>query len=111
MTSNILQNITRPKTYTVLDDCVYIQIEFDNDCYGFVDLNRFSPVVTQGCELLGTEGTILCSSESQNPYQTTPLAIYLEKDYNFLKIKKDKDQYLTENTNNNLEKKYRELKK
>jgi predicted dehydrogenase len=79
--NGIAKNITRPKTYTVLDDCVYIQIEFENDCYGFVDLNRFSPVVTQGCELLGTEGTILCSSESQNPYQTSPLAIYLEKDY------------------------------
>lgn len=79
----IAKNITRPESYTVLDDCVYIQIEFEDNCYGIVDLNRFSPVVTQGCELLGTEGTILTSSESQNPYQSAPMAIYIDRDYNW----------------------------
>jgi len=79
----IAKNITRPKDYTVLDDCVYIQIEFEDNAYGIVDLNRFSPAVTQGCELLGTEGTILTSSEAQNPYQSAPMAIYLERDYNW----------------------------
>ena len=77
----IAKNITRPQTYTVLDDCVYIQIEFEDNCYGIVDLNRFSPVVTQGCELLGTKGTILTCSESQNPFQSAPLAIYIDQDY------------------------------
>lgn len=79
----IAKNITRPDSYTVLDDCVYIQIEFADNSFGIVDLNRFSPVVTQGCELLGTEGTILTSSESQNPYQSAPLAIYTDKDYDW----------------------------
>lgn len=79
----IAKNITRPKNYTILDDCVYIQIEFEDNCYGIVDLNRFSPVVTQGCELLGTQGTILTSSESQNPYQSAPLAIYIDRDYSW----------------------------
>jgi len=79
----IAKNITRPESYTVLDDCVYIQIEFEDNCYGIVDLNRFSPVVTQGCELLGTEGTMLTSSEAQNPYQSAPLAIYIDRDYNW----------------------------
>lgn len=69
----IAKNITRPKEYTVLDDCVYIQIEFEDNSYGIVDLNRFSAAVTQGCELLGTEGTILTSSESQNPYQSSSM--------------------------------------
>ncbi|MCL4416663.1 MAG: Gfo/Idh/MocA family oxidoreductase, partial [Actinobacteria bacterium] len=77
----IAKNITRPKEYTLLDDCVYIQIEFSDNSYGIVDLNRFSPVVTQGCEILGTKGTILTSSESQNPYQSAPLAIYTDDDY------------------------------
>jgi len=77
----IAKNITRPKEYTVLDDCVYITIEFVDKSYGVVDLNRFSPVVTQGCEILGTKGTILTSSESQNPYQSAPLAIYIDRDY------------------------------
>ena len=79
----IAKNITRPKKYTVLDDCVYIQIEFEDNTYGIVDLNRFSPAVTQGCELLGTEGTILTSSEAQNPYQSAPMAIYIDRDYNW----------------------------
>ncbi|MCL5070563.1 MAG: Gfo/Idh/MocA family oxidoreductase [Actinobacteria bacterium] len=77
----IAKNITKPKEYTLLDDCVYIQIEFSDNSFGIVDLNRFSPVVTQGCEILGTKGTILTSSESQNPYQSAPLAIYTDKDY------------------------------
>ena len=79
----IAKNLTRPSTYTVLDDCVYIQVEFEGGAYGIVDLNRYSPVVTQGCELLGTEGTILTSSEAQNPYQSAPLAVYTDKDYNW----------------------------
>ena len=79
----IAKNLTRPSSYTTLDDCVYIQIEFEGGAYGMVDLNRYSPVVTQGCELLGTEGTILTCSESQNPYQSAPLAVYTDKDYNW----------------------------
>lgn len=77
----IAKNITRPKEYTVLDDCVYIQIEFEDNTFGMVDLNRFSAAVTQGCELLGTKGTILTSSEAQNPYQSAPMAIYIDRDY------------------------------
>lgn len=79
----VAKNITRPKEYTKLDDCVYIQIEFEDNCYGMVDLNRFSAAVTQGCELLGTEGTILTSSEAQNPYQSAPMAIYIDRDYDW----------------------------
>jgi predicted dehydrogenase len=79
----IAKNVATPAEYTVLDDCVYIQLEFEDNSYGIVDLNRFSPVVTQGCELLGTEGTILTSSESQNPYQSAPMAIYIDRDYSW----------------------------
>ncbi|HTX73557.1 MAG TPA: Gfo/Idh/MocA family oxidoreductase [Rectinemataceae bacterium] len=74
-------NLTRPPAYTVLDDCVYIQIEFEDGTRGMVDLNRFSPAVTQGCEILGTEGTILTCSEAQNPFQSAPLAVYSNLDY------------------------------
>ena len=76
-------NLTKPESYTVLDDCVYIQIEFTDGTRGIVDLNRFSPAVTQGCEILGTHGTILTSSEAQNPYQSAPLAVYTDRDYNW----------------------------
>jgi len=79
----IAKNLTRPASYTTLDDCVYIQIEFEGNAFGMVSLNRYSPAVTQGCELLGTEGTIFTSSESQNPYQSAPMAIYIDRDYNW----------------------------
>lgn len=79
----IAKNIATPKDYTTLDDCNQIMIEFEDNTHGYVELNRFSPVVTQGCELMGTEGTILVSSEAQNPYQSVPLAIYTTKDYNW----------------------------
>jgi predicted dehydrogenase len=62
---------------------VYIEIEFEGNAYGMVSLNRFSPAVSQGVELSGTEGTIFVSSEAQNPYQSAPLAIYLDRDYNW----------------------------
>jgi len=79
----IAKNLTKPASYTVLDDCVYIQIEFEGGAYGMVDLNRFSPAVTQGCEILGTQGTILTCSEAQNPFQSAPLAVYTDRDYNW----------------------------
>jgi len=79
----IAKSIATPKDYTTLDDCNQIMIEFKDNTYGYVELNRFSPVVTQGCELMGTEGTILVSSEAQNPYQSAPLAIYTAKDYDW----------------------------
>jgi predicted dehydrogenase len=79
----IAKNTTRPVSYTPLDDTVYIEIEFEGNAYGMVSLNRFSPAVSQGVELSGTEGTIFVSSEAQNPYQSAPLAIYLDRDYNW----------------------------
>jgi predicted dehydrogenase len=79
----IAKRIATSSDYTVLDDCNQIMIEFEDNIHGYVELNRFSPVVTQGCELMGTEGTILVSSEAQNPYQSAPLSIYTDKDYDW----------------------------
>jgi predicted dehydrogenase len=79
----VATSVATPRSYTVLDDCVYIQIEFEGGARGMVELNRYSPAVTQGCELLGTEGTILTCSEAQNPFQSAPLAVYSSKDYNW----------------------------
>jgi predicted dehydrogenase len=71
--------VATPESYTTLDDCVHIQIEFEGGARGMVELNRYSPAVTQGCELLGTEGTILTCSEAQNPFQSAPLAVYTNR--------------------------------
>jgi len=80
---SVVKNIAGPKEYEIIDDFVQIEIEFEDNVHSMVSLNRFSPVVTQGSELLGTEGTIMVSSEAQNPYQSAPLAIYTNKDYNW----------------------------
>jgi len=48
------KNLTRPSSYTTLDDCVFIQIEFENGACGVVDL-----------------------------YASAPLAVYSNKDFNW----------------------------
>lgn len=79
----IARNTTRATEYTTLDDTVGIEIEFEGNALGMISLNRFSPVVSNSTELSGTEGTIFLSSESQNPFQSAPMAIYLDRDYNW----------------------------
>ena len=46
-----------------------------------VSCNRFSPVVSQVTELYGTQGTIYTASDTTNPFQSVPMAVYTDKDY------------------------------
>lgn len=78
----IAKRLATPEDYTPLDDTVWILMEYENSAYGCVSCNRFSPVVSQVTELYGTEGTIFTSSDATNPFQTAPLAVYTDKDYN-----------------------------
>lgn len=63
------------------DDIAWVLMEFEDETISCVSTNRFSPVVSEATELYGTEGTIYLSSDATNPYQSTPLAIYTEKDF------------------------------
>ncbi|MCD6218818.1 Gfo/Idh/MocA family oxidoreductase [Candidatus Calescamantes bacterium] len=65
------------------DDTAVIMMEHENGALGYVSCNRFSPVVSQFTELYGDEGTIFTSSDAQNPYQGSPLAVYTIKDYEY----------------------------
>ncbi|MCL5986459.1 MAG: Gfo/Idh/MocA family oxidoreductase [Actinobacteria bacterium] len=78
----IAKRLAKPATYTLNDDTVWILIEFDNGSYGCVSCNRFSPTASQVTELYGTEGTIYTTTDAIHPFQSVPMAVYTDKDFN-----------------------------
>ena len=79
----IAKRSVTPEDYTTLDDVFCILLEFENGACGRVSGDRYSSVVTHRTELFGTEGTMYLTSECSNPFQSAPLAIYTDKDYNW----------------------------
>ena len=71
-----------PESYTLCDDLAALMLEFENEAHGYVSCNRFSPAVSQATELYGTEGTIYTTSDSVNPFQSWPMAVYTNKEFN-----------------------------
>ena len=65
------------------DDTAVIMMEHENRAISYVSCNRFTPAVSQFTELYGTMGTILTCSDATNPFQTAPLAVYTDKDYEY----------------------------
>lgn len=78
----IAKRMVMPESYTLCDDTALILMEFENGAYGSVSCNRFSHAVSQATELYGTEGTIYTSTDATNPFQSWPMAVYTNKDYN-----------------------------
>jgi len=78
----IAKRMVMPKSYTLCDDTAWMLMEFENGAYGSVSCNRFSHAVSQATELYGTEGTIYTSTDATNPFQSWPMAVYTNKDYN-----------------------------
>jgi predicted dehydrogenase len=72
-----------PETYSPLDDVAMIIMEHDNGTFGYVSCNRFSPIATHYAALYGDQGTIFLGSDSSSPYQTAPMAVFTNKDYNY----------------------------
>ena len=79
----IAKRLAMPESYTLCDDTAWILLEFENGAYGCVSCNRFSPAVSQVTELYGTEGTIYTSTDATNPFQSWPMAVFTNRDYNF----------------------------
>ena len=77
----IAKRIASPEEYTLLDDAMWMIMEFENGSISAVSSDRFSPAVSNITEIYGTEGTMFLSSEATNPFQSVPLAIYSNKDY------------------------------
>ena len=78
----IAKRMVMPESYTLCDDTAWMLMEFENGAYGSVSCNRFSHAVSQATELYGTEGTIYTSTDATNPFQSWPMAVYTNKDYN-----------------------------
>ena len=69
------------KKWGKCDDTAVIMMEHENGALGYVSCNRFTPAVSQFTELYGVEGTIMTTSDAANPFQTAPLAVFTNKDY------------------------------
>ncbi len=79
--TGIAKRLAMPESYTLCDDTAWVLAEFENGATGCVSCNRFSPAVSQVTELYGTEGTIFTSTDAVNPYQSWPMAVFTNKDY------------------------------
>lgn len=82
-TVGIAKRLAFPESYTKCDDTVWILLEMENNSYGCISCNRFSPVSANVTELYGTEGTIYTSTDGTNPFQSVPMAVFTNKNYNF----------------------------
>ncbi|MCG2789841.1 MAG: Gfo/Idh/MocA family oxidoreductase [Actinomycetia bacterium] len=81
--TGVAKRLAMPESYTKCDDTVWVLLEFKNGSFGCVSCNRFSPVSSQVTELYGTEGTIYTSTDGTNPFQSVPMAVFTNKNYNF----------------------------
>jgi predicted dehydrogenase len=64
-------------------DVIWILIEFENGSVGCYSSDRFSHVAHDATILFGTEGMMGMCSEGTNPFQSAPLAIFTNKDYDW----------------------------
>jgi predicted dehydrogenase len=73
--AEIKHSVIPPK----VDDNVWLLCNFANGATGCISSDRFSPMVANATDVFGTEGTLYLSSETFNPFQSVPLAVYTEK--------------------------------
>ncbi len=62
-----------------VDDNVWLLARFESGTRGCLSGNRYSPAIGDGTDLYGTEGTIHIASETLNPFNAAPIAVYTEK--------------------------------
>lgn len=66
---------------TKCDDTAAVLMELANGAVAYVASARLTPIVSQITEIDGDKGILFTSSESFNPFQTVPLAVYSMNDY------------------------------
>jgi predicted dehydrogenase len=79
----IAERLATPASYSECDDVALVLMEHENHAFGYVSCNRYSPAASHFAELYGDHGTIFLGSDSLNPYQTTPLAVFTDRDYEY----------------------------
>lgn len=75
----VCAEIKHSVTPAKLDDNSWILCNFFNGATGCISSDKFSPAAPNETALYGTKGTIYLSTETFNPFQPVPLAIYTEK--------------------------------
>ena|ERR1700674_148411 len=76
-------NVASPELGPLMDDLALVTFECNSGAYGIVTTDKFSPIVSNITEIYGTEGMIFASSEVLNPFQSVPLAVYSNRDYDW----------------------------
>ena len=77
----LVKRLVTPEEYTTLDDSFWVMLEFENGATGVISGDRYSPAVSNISEVYGSEGTIFNGSESTNPFQSAPLAVFTGKEF------------------------------
>lgn len=77
--SGIFAELTHSEMQEKVDDNVWLLTRFENGARGCLSSNRYSPAIGDGTDLYGTEGTIHIASETLNPFNAAPLAVYTER--------------------------------
>jgi predicted dehydrogenase len=77
--SGVFAEIIHSQMPEKVDDNVWLLARFANGCRGCLSSNRYSPAIGDGTDLYGTDGTIHLATETQNPFNAAPLAVYTEK--------------------------------
>lgn len=76
-----VDNVASPELDPAIDDLAAGLIEYENGIRAILTTDKFSPAVSNITEIYGTEGTIFASSETINPFQSVPLAVYSARKY------------------------------
>jgi predicted dehydrogenase len=77
----VVANGVNPDLSPLIDDLAVGIVTYANGIEAVITLDKFSPAVSNITEIYGTEGTIFVSSETINPYQSVPLAIFSSRRY------------------------------
>jgi predicted dehydrogenase len=62
-----------------VDDNVWLMARFVTGARGCLSGNRYSPNIGDGTDIYGSEGTIHFATETLNPFNAAPIAVYTEK--------------------------------
>jgi predicted dehydrogenase len=77
--SGVCAELAHSQIEEVVDDNVFLMTRFAGGARGSLSGNRYSPNIGDGTDLYGTEGTIHIASETLNPFNAAPLAVYTER--------------------------------
>ncbi|MDQ0469550.1 Gfo/Idh/MocA family protein [Labrys wisconsinensis] len=77
--AGVFAELAHSEMAEAVDDNVWLLTRFAGGARGCLSGNRYSPNIGDGTDLYGTEGTIHIASETLNPFNAAPLAVYTEK--------------------------------